>query len=125
METEKKQSLLVVDDETANLAVLNQILSGEYSVYTAKSGEQALRLVAGKRPDLILLDIIMPGMDGFEVLTRLKESPATSSIPVIFITGLAGSGDKEKSFFLGAADYITKPFKPAMVKARVNTVMKR
>ncbi|AEF80360.1 ATP-binding response regulator [Leadbettera azotonutricia] len=124
MDTKQKYSILVVDDENANLLVLNQILSSEYSVYTAKSGEQALRLAAENKPELILLDIIMPDMNGFEVLTKLKESPQTANIPVIFITGLDNANDEEKGFELGAADYITKPFKSVVVMARVKTQMK-
>jgi PAS domain S-box-containing protein len=118
-------SILVVDDEKANLVVLNQILSLEYAVYMAKSGAQALQLVAKNRPDLILLDILMPDMDGFEVLTKLKESVLTREIPVIVITGLNNPEDEEKCFTLGANDYITKPFKPVVIKARVNTQIKR
>jgi PleD family two-component response regulator len=118
-------SILVVDDEKANLVVLNQILSPEYAVYMAKSGAQALQLIAKNRPDLILLDILMPEMDGFEVLAKLKESAATREIPVIVITGLNNPEDEEKGFTLGANDYITKPFKPVVIRARVNTQIKR
>jgi diguanylate cyclase (GGDEF)-like protein len=116
-------SILAVDDEKANLAVLNQILSAEYSVYMAKSGAQALQLIGKNRPDLILLDILMPEMDGFEVLAKLKEDPGTKKIPVICITGLDSEDDEEKGLRLGAADYIKKPFKPALVKARISTQM--
>lgn len=118
-------SILVVDDEKANLVVLNQILSLEYAVYMAKSGVQALQLVTRNRPDLILLDILMPDMDGFEVLAKLKESSTTREIPVIVITGLNNPEDEEKCFTLGANDYITKPFKPVVIRARVNTQIKR
>ncbi|MDR2418379.1 MAG: response regulator [Treponema sp.] len=118
-------SILVVDDEKANLVVLNQILSLEYAVYMAKSGTHALQLIAKNRPDLILLDILMPDMDGFEVLAKLKESTATREIPVIVITGLNNPEDEEKCFTLGANDYITKPFKPVVIRARVNTQIKR
>jgi signal transduction histidine kinase len=118
-------SILAIDDEKANLVVLNQILSPEYSVYMAKSGSRGLQLVADNRPDLIFLDIIMPEMDGFEVLTKLKESPDTKDVPVIIITGLDNPHDEERGFILGASDYITKPFKPAVIKARVNAQMKR
>jgi diguanylate cyclase (GGDEF)-like protein len=114
-------SILAVDDERANLTVLNRILSPDYSIYTAKSGPQALQLIAGNKPDLILLDIIMPGMDGFEVLAKLKENEDAKRIPVICITGLDSEDDEEKGFHLGAVDYIKKPFKNAIVKARVFT----
>ncbi|MDR3230755.1 MAG: response regulator [Synergistaceae bacterium] len=123
-EAKQRHSVLAVDDESANLAVLNRILSADYSMHTAKSGAQALQLVAGVRPNLILLDVVMPDMSGFDVLAKLKESPETRDIPVIFITGLVGPDDEEKGFALGAVDYITKPFKPIVVKARVRAHMK-
>ncbi|MDR3264414.1 MAG: diguanylate cyclase [Synergistaceae bacterium] len=118
-ENESKYGILVVDDERSNLAVLNRILSSEYTVFTAKSGEEALSRVERDRPDLILLDIVMPGMDGFEVLRKLKASQETRNIPVIFITELSGEESEERGLFLGAVDYIMKPFKNAIVLARV------
>jgi PAS domain S-box-containing protein len=124
MKINRKYSILAVDDESANLAVLNKILSAEYTVYTAKSGEKALLSLKTARPDLILLDVVMPDMDGFEVLAKLKSSPETQGIPVIFITGLESADDEEKGFSLGAADYIRKPFKAIVVKARVSAQMK-
>jgi diguanylate cyclase (GGDEF)-like protein len=124
MEQEKLFSVLVVDDERSNLAVLNKILSPEYTVFTAKSGEEALRRAEDETPDLILLDILMPGMDGVEVLSNLKRSESTRKIPVIFISGLSGEDDEEKGFALGAVDYITKPFKNSIVQARVRTHMR-
>jgi PAS domain S-box-containing protein len=124
MEMQEKYSILAVDDESANLAVLHQILSPEYALFTAKTGEQALRFVAGNRPDCILLDIIMPDMSGFEVLAELRKNPESCAIPVIFITGLTNADDEEKGLALGAVDYITKPFKTLVVKARVRTHMK-
>ncbi|MDR2479247.1 MAG: response regulator [Treponema sp.] len=120
----EQKTIMAVDDETANLAVLNQILSPEYQILTAKSGEEALRLAAEHRPDLILLDIMMPGMDGFSVLGTLKAAAETAAIPVIFVTGRDGAGDEEKGFSLGAADYITKPFRSMVVKARVSAHLK-
>jgi diguanylate cyclase (GGDEF)-like protein len=111
---------LAVDDEKANLLVLNHILA-EYTIVTAASGTEALERVAADSPDLILLDIIMPGIDGFEVLKRLKEIEETAAIPVIIITGLSGDDDEEKGLLLGAVDYITKPFKNHIVQARVRT----
>jgi diguanylate cyclase (GGDEF)-like protein len=118
---EQKYSILAVDDERANLAVLDNILSPEYTILTAKSGESALARVEEEPPDLILLDIIMPGISGFDVLTRLKASPATATIPVIIVTGLSDQEDEERGFALGAVDYITKPFKNTIVLARVRT----
>jgi PAS domain S-box-containing protein len=121
----RKYTILLVDDEKANLVVLNRILSDDYLIQTAKTGEQALRLIAENKPDLILLDIVMPDMDGFEVFARLAASENTANIPVIFITGLTDADDEEKGFTLGAADYITKPFKPVVVKARIDTQIKK
>ncbi len=118
-----KPTILIVDDEKANLLALNAILSPDYAVAFAKSGGEALRLAAEIKPDLILLDIIMPDISGFETLERLKESAETMFIPVIFITGLDSEHDEEKGFTLGAVDYIKKPFKSIIVKARVNTQM--
>ncbi|GHV36944.1 hypothetical protein FACS1894187_12520 [Synergistales bacterium] len=124
MEPTSNYSVLIVDDERANLLLLNQILSGEYRVFTAKSGAEALSRAENESPDLILLDIMMPDMSGFDVLKQLKEDPATQDIPVIIVTGLTGTDDEEKGFSLGAVDYITKPFKEAIVKARVKTHMR-
>jgi putative two-component system response regulator len=114
-------TVLIVDDEPANLAVLNQLLSPQYRVMACKSGEKALQNAANlPGPDLILLDVMMPEMDGYEVIARLQEHAATREIPVIFVTALDGSMDEEKGLGLGAVDYITKPIKPAIVKARVH-----
>jgi diguanylate cyclase (GGDEF)-like protein len=121
MEEISRFRILAVDDEKSNLMVLNSILSADYTVLTAKSGEEALSRVAEEPPDLILLDILMPGIDGFEVLRTLKKSPETRMIPVIIITGLQSDTDEEKGLLLGAVDYITKPFKNAIVIARVKT----
>jgi diguanylate cyclase (GGDEF)-like protein len=121
MDDAGKFSILVVDDEKSNLMVLNGILSRDYTIFTAKSGEDALSRVAEDPPDLILLDIMLPGMDGFEVLKRLKSSPDTRGIPVIIITGLNSETDEEKGLLLGAVDYITKPIKNGIVIARIKT----
>jgi diguanylate cyclase (GGDEF)-like protein len=121
MEEQEKFRILVIDDETANLMVLNRILSPEYTVFTAKSGEEGLSRVASEPPDLILLDIILPGINGFEVLKTLKGAPETRSIPVIIITGLDNDIDEERGLLLGAVDYISKPFKNHIVIARVKT----
>jgi diguanylate cyclase (GGDEF)-like protein len=121
MEESDKNSILVVDDETSNLMVLHKILSAEYTVFSAKSGEEALSRIEANPPDLILMDIVMSGIDGFEVLKRLKEAPETKNIPVMIITGLNNDADEEKGLLLGAVDYIAKPFKNAIVLARVKT----
>lgn len=112
-------SLLIVDDEPDNLRILSSLLREEHQVIIAKSGAQALTLAEEKQPDLILLDVVMPNMTGFEVIEVLKSKPSTSDIPVIFITGLHSSKDETTGFELGAVDYIHKPFNPAVVKSRV------
>jgi len=123
-ESGKEFTILITDDEKFNLDILVGILSPMYNILIARNGTRALELAREHSPDLILLDIIMPDMTGFEVITKLKESDLTVNIPVIFITGLTDSADEEKGFFLGAVDYITKPFKKSIVKARVNTHIK-
>lgn len=114
-------SILVVDDDRTNLDVLSHILKSQYTVQIAKSGSAALKRVIDQQPDLILLDIVMPDMNGFEVLAELKALDSTRHIPVIFITGLVHAEDEEKGFLLGAVDYIAKPFNTSVVKARVRT----
>ena len=115
-------TLLIVDDEPANLAVLAWVLRPHYRVRAASSGEQALRAISTPpRPDLILLDVMMPGMDGHAVLSQLRADPATHDIPVIFVTALDDELSEERGLKLGAVDYITKPVKPAVVLARVAT----
>ena len=117
-----KATLLIVDDSPENLTVLNELLRSQYRVLAATSGEAALRVAGSEpRPDLILLDVMMPGMDGYAVLARLRENPATRDIPVVFLTALSGAEDEENGLHRGAADYITKPIKPALVLARVET----
>ena len=130
--------ILIIDDSSFNHTVLRNILVGggkasagaagavgaagnNYIVDVAKSGLEGLEKTWSFQPDLILLDIIMPGMSGFEVLTRLKESAVTRSIPVIVITGLSDAENEEKGFILGAVDYIAKPFKEPIVLARIKT----
>ena len=124
MQEREKGRILIVDDDKANLDVLNHILKNEYTVYVAKTGEMAIRRAVTDQPDLILLDIIMPDMSGYEVLSELKERDSTRSIPVIFITGLSSVADEERGFLLGAVDYIVKPFNNSIVKARIRTHMK-
>jgi diguanylate cyclase (GGDEF)-like protein len=121
MEKNNKYSILIIDDEKSDIMVLNTILSSDYIVFIAKSGHEGIEYAVKDKPDLILLDIVMPGMSGFEVLKIIKEMPDMQHIPVIIISGLDNEGDEEKGFFLGAVDYIKKPFKGAIVKARVKT----
>ncbi len=116
------ESILLVDDNPTNLQVLFQTLDGVgCKLLIAKNGEMALSIVGKARPDLILLDIMMPGIDGYEVCRQLKSVPATADIPVIFLSALGNTEDKVKGLQLGAVDYITKPFQPDEVIARVNT----
>ncbi|MBF0264731.1 MAG: two-component system response regulator [Gammaproteobacteria bacterium] len=119
--TDKKQKILIVDDTPENIELLRQLLKQDYTVIAAINGEKALKLAHGSsKPDMILLDIMMPGMDGYEVCTRLKEDPDTCEIPVIFITALTQTGHEAKGLELGAVDYITKPFEPLLVKSRIH-----
>ena len=120
MNTASFDKILVVDDATANLQLLTNLLTAQgYTVYPASDGELALEFVRSTLPDLILLDIRMPGMDGYEVCRRLKADERTRSIPIIFISILEDEGEKVKGFQAGAVDYITKPFQPEEVVARV------
>lgn len=115
-------TILIVDDEPANLSLLTHLLRPEYQVRAANSSESALRAATSEpRPDLILLDVMMPGMNGYGVLERLRNNPATVDIPVIFVTALSDVDDEEHGLALGAADYIAKPIKSALVLARVRT----
>jgi diguanylate cyclase (GGDEF)-like protein len=114
-----RQKVLIVDDVLANIEILYKILQKEYDVYFAKSGRDAIRIVKRELPDLILLDIMMPEMDGYQVCRVLKEDPQLSPIPVIFITAMGSDEDEAKGLECGAIDYITKPISPAIVKARV------
>lgn len=117
----KKHSLLLVDDEATNLQLLRHTLQHEYRLIFAKDGKTALKLAQQEQPELILLDIMMPDMSGYDVCEQLKNIQALRHVPIIFVTALSDSGDEEKGFALGAVDYITKPFNPAIVKARVRT----
>jgi len=124
MANNKNKKLLIVDDEKMNIINLAQYLKTNYDILVAADGASALEIAEKQLPDLILLDIVMPDMNGFEVLTRLKNSPTTINIPVIFITGLDSAEDEEKGISLGAVDYITKPFHKSVVKARIDTHLK-
>ena len=113
-------SVLIVDDTPENLAVLGGLLQPIYRVMVANSGQRALDIAAREpHPDLILLDVMMPEMDGYMVVTKLRENPATRHIPVIFVTALDADEDEEKGLSLGAVDYITKPIRPAIALARI------
>lgn len=115
-----KPIILVVDDTPANLRILTELLRNEYTIRVATSGEVALTLANTEpRPDIILLDIMMPLMDGYEVCKRLKENEITHSIPIIFVTAMTDADDEAKGLDMGAVDYITKPFNPRLIKGRV------
>ena len=116
----EKQKVLIVDDTPQNIHVLMETLKDNYKIVAATSGAKALQLATrDPLPDLILLDVMMPEMSGYEVCEQLKKNPLTEKIPVIFVTALHEAGDEEKGLELGALDFITKPFHPALVKARV------
>lgn len=120
MPDNSRQRVLVVDDTPDNIEILRQLLRPDYTVQAATNGEKGLTIAhAMPQPDIILLDIMMPGMDGYEVCRRLKDNPATAHIPVVFISALDQTGDEENGLQLGAVDYIRKPFEPVLVKARV------
>lgn len=111
--------VLVVDDTETNIDIMMDILGDDYDVVVAMDGEGALEAVDEDTPDLILLDIMMPDIDGFEVCKRLKENPETAGIPVIFLSALTEDDDKQKGFDLGAIDFITKPFDPDEIQTKV------
>ena len=116
---EARHCILIIDDTPMQLVELGRILSSRYEVKMAKSGEEGLRVLKGHNIDLILLDLVMPGMSGFEVLSCLKDSEETARIPVIFITGSSLAEDEAKALSLGAVDYIHKPFVDVVVNLRV------
>jgi diguanylate cyclase (GGDEF)-like protein len=116
----QQPTILIVDDQPIVIQSLSNLLRNEYRILAATNGSKALELVLGNnRPDVIVLDITMPEMSGYEVCRRLKSDEQTKNIPIIFITALDSSEDEERSFNLGAADYISKPFKPAVVRVRI------
>jgi len=119
MEEEKKNSLLLVDDENTDLKILANILGSEYTIYTASNGTSAIEKAIEYKPDLILLDILMPGMNGYQILSEIRRIEEIQKTPVIFITGLNSDEDEEKGLSLEAADYITKPFNSRIVELRV------
>jgi len=114
-------SILVVDDSINNIELLSEILCDDYNVLFATSGQKALKMISRSLPDLILLDIVMPQMDGYQVITELKANPEAKHIPIIFITAKSTTDDMVKGFKMGAVDYISKPFEVEEVKVRVKT----
>jgi class 3 adenylate cyclase len=121
----RKPRILVVDDTPDNLFLMSALLEDRYDVVTAESGARALEFVRTDTPDLILLDIMMPGMDGYEVIRRLRKNPTMAAIPVIFLTALSSPEEEQHGLDLGAADYITKPISPPIVLARVHAHLER
>lgn len=119
----KKQTILVVDDAPENIDLLYLVLGSIYNIKVALNGEKALEIASNPAdlPDLILLDVMMPGMDGYEVCRQLKTSSLTCKIPVIFISALSEKQDESKGFEAGAVDYIVKPVSTPIVRARVKT----
>ncbi len=115
--------MLIVDDEPINRDSLSEVFKDEYQVLTAASGPEALAMATEAEPDLILLDVMMPGMDGYEVCKRLKQAPQTRGIPVVFVTGLDDETAEIRGLALGAADYVHKPIVSAVMKARVNNLI--
>jgi diguanylate cyclase (GGDEF)-like protein len=120
--TSERDTVLVVDDEPQNVRLLGQLLREEHEVIIATNGAEALRRADSEHPpDLILLDVMMPGMDGWDVCRELKTNPVTAGIPIIFVTARDDVTDEAKGLAAGAVDYITKPFSPEIVRARVRT----
>ena len=124
MEKKEKNSILIVDDSPNNLNVLFHLLRDDYTLYVAKNGLSAVEIAKAHTPDLILLDILMPDMNGFEVLRILKGLSTTKHIPIIFITALVDAKDEEAGLAMDAADYISKPFVPGIVRLRVGNQIK-
>lgn len=116
-----RAKILIVDDQPLNISILNELFRDEYELHSATSGEQALALCASQQPDLVLLDVMMPGMDGHDVCRQLKADPLTSTIPIIFITGQVDEAEEIMALELGAVDFITKPINAVVVMARVKT----
>ncbi|MEC3948642.1 diguanylate cyclase [Sphingobium sp. HWE2-09] len=114
-----KATILIVDDEVSNIEIMNAVLEDDYEICFATSGQEALDVARMAQPDLVLLDVLMPGIDGFEVCRRLKKDPLLADIPVVFTTGLGDTEDEMRGLSLGAIDYVTKPIQPAILRARV------
>jgi len=118
------KKILIVDDEKMNIIALAHFLKPYYEILVAADGASGIEAADKHLPDIILLDIIMPEINGFDVIIRLKENETTRNIPVIFITGLNSTEDEDKGMELGAADYISKPFNKSIVKKRIETHLK-
>ncbi len=112
-------TILIVDDEETNIDILVNTLSGDYDIAVAMDGKSALEAVEEEPPDLILLDIMMPDMDGYEVCKRLKDNPETADIPVIFVSAFSATDEKQNGLESGAVDFLTKPFSPSVIQDKV------
>ncbi|MCF8199849.1 MAG: response regulator [Sulfuritalea sp.] len=116
--------VLIVDDEPANIDLLKGVLPGEYKFKVAISGEKALKIAQKEpHPDLVLLDVMMPEMDGYEVCRQLKADPATANIPVVFVSGHTDDAERQKGIAAGATDFISKPIDPEVVQAVVKSIV--
>lgn len=122
--SEERNSILIVEDSELNIAVLVEILKNDYELHVANDGIQAIEMVKSIMPDVILLDILLPKMDGYEVMKILKDDPSTCEIPIIFVTALSNVDNERKGLMLGADDYIQKPYDPVSVKLRVDIQMR-
>ncbi|RIX43597.1 MAG: response regulator [Rhodocyclales bacterium GT-UBC] len=124
MPAAKSNSVLLIDDEPVNIKILSDALKNDYEIIFATSGEEGIRLAQAHQPDLILLDVMMPGMDGYEVCVRLQNDARSATIPVIFVTALGSTAQEVRGLESGALDYITKPINADIVKARVRNHLK-
>jgi len=122
--TEEKNSILIVEDSELSISILTEILGDSYTLHVARNGLEGIEMAKDVRPDLILLDIILPKMDGYEVIKVLKDAQETKGIPIIFVTSLKDIDDERKGLQLGADDYINKPYDPLIVKLRVDIQMR-
>ena len=118
-QSSERNRLLIVDDEPINIQILSSILEDDYQISVATGGDKALQLARNQLPDLVLLDMLMPGLSGVDVCLALKADPATRDIPVIFVTAMNDAENEELGLQAGAVDYISKPVSPPIVKARV------
>ena len=119
MESNSRQTVLIVDDMVANIEILNGVLNQDYEVLFATTGTDALEIARAQTPDIILLDFVMPEMDGYMVCALLKSEERTREIPVIFVTGMDQESDESKGLNIGGVDYIAKPIRPSIVRARL------
>ncbi|WP_319242466.1 DNA-binding response regulator [uncultured Propionivibrio sp.] len=124
MSNSTKATVLLIDDELVNIKILSDVLKDDYVVIFASGGEEGVRRAIESMPDIILLDIMMPDMDGYAVCARLQENPKTASIPVVYVTALGSTAQEIKGLNLGAVDYITKPINEEIVKARIRNHLK-